>query len=198
MNPYIFPTTKVHSSFAAASDFYDKYAALQFFEEKRVPKLSDLAQGKASEMQPVLAVYRNRRSDLWRHLPSSFVDAVEQYHVAEAAPILKEFVTEPAFDSFVRCRALTVVDSIAPDPAFLEDIFERYKTVSDENEQSLAELANGLLITSHANTTAIRWRLKEVTERVAAFSPPSGRVRIARAVGDLESEMTFGNPRRHA
>lgn len=147
---------------------------------------------KASELQPVLDVYRTRKSDLWRHLPSSFVDAVEQYHVAQAAPILKEFATEPAFDRFVRRRALTVLDSIAPDPAFLEEIFERYNAVADESEQSLAEVANGLLITSHFNAAAIRWRLKEVTERVAAFSPPSGRARVARAVDDLESEITFG------
>lgn len=46
MNPYIFPTTKVHSSLAAASNYYDEYAALQFFEEEHTPALSDLAQGK--------------------------------------------------------------------------------------------------------------------------------------------------------
>ena len=146
---------------------------------------------KASEMQAVLGVYRKRRSDLWRHLPSSFIDAVEQYHVAEAAPILKEFVTEPAFDSFVRHRALSVLDSIAPDPAFLEEIFERYNTVADENQQSLANVANGLLIASHTNAAAIRWRLKEVAVRVAAPSRPPGHARISRTVSDLENE-TFG------
>ncbi len=147
---------------------------------------------KPSELQPVLDVYRTRKSDLWRYLPSSIVDAVEQYHVAEAAPILKEFVNEPTFDRFVRSRALTVLDSIAPDPDFLEMVFEHYKAVADKNEQSLAEVANGILITSHFNVTAIRWRLREVTKRVAAFLPPSGRARIARTVSDLEDEITFG------
>ena len=44
---------------------------------------------KPSEMTSVLAVYRERRSDLWRHQTISFVEAVQQYHVIEAVPLLK-------------------------------------------------------------------------------------------------------------
>lgn len=38
------------------------------------------------EFAPVLDVYSQQRSDLWRHMPESFIEAVERYHIIQAAP----------------------------------------------------------------------------------------------------------------
>lgn len=145
---------------------------------------------KPDEMLPVLETYRARSSDLWRHNPDSFVRAVEQFHVTEAAPILREFILEPAWEMYIRQDALPVVDSIASDIAFLRQVFEKFKDSADVGEQKLTSIANGLLITNHNDGDAVRWRLQEVVDRAAAFVRPRGG--HVHSVGDIEDEITFG------
>jgi len=145
---------------------------------------------KPGEMAPVIEVYRTRSSDLWRHNPDSFVRAVEQYHVTEAAPILKVLILEPAWEMYVRRDALPVLDSIAPDANFLREVVEKFKDSADLEEKKLANVANGLLITNHADTEAIRWRLRQVVDRAAAFVRPHGA--RMHNVNDLEHEISFG------
>lgn len=141
-----------------------------------------------TEMTGILKIYKGRTSDLWRHQPGSLIDAAEQYHVTAAAPIIRDFVTEPRFDSHVRQRALVVVDSLAPDPAFLKKIFTDYKNSSGASESSLALVANGLLIKAHLNREAVAWRLAQIVDRAVGFIQPSG----AHSVGPIEQELTFG------
>ncbi len=43
---YIDPITKIHSSFAEAKEFYDKFGGLTFLDEKKRLPISDLARGK--------------------------------------------------------------------------------------------------------------------------------------------------------
>ena len=143
---------------------------------------------KPMEMASVIAVYRERQSDLWRHQAISFVEAVKQYHVIEAVPLLKEFVKESACDKYARQSALTVLDSLAPDTSFLEEVFRLYENAAHDDEKLLAHIANGLLITPHADGEAIRWRLRQVVESASAFIHPDG----AHYVGKLEDEITHG------
>jgi hypothetical protein len=140
-----------------------------------------------SEMTGILKIYKERTSDLWRHQPGSLTDAAEQYHVTAAAPILRDFVTEPQFDSHVRQRALVVGDSLAPDLDFLKKIFTDYKSSSEASESALALVANGLLITAHLNREAVEWRLAQIVDRAVGFIQPSG----AHSVGPIEEELTF-------
>ena len=137
------------------------------------------------EMQSVIEVYRDRASDLWRHETSNFIEAVEQYHVVDAVPILKELVKESACDRYTRRKALTVVDSLSSDAAFLSEIFHLYRDSKTDDERNLAYAANSLLVTSHGNADAIRWRLRQVGDRAAAFIRPVG----VHSVGDLEEEL---------
>jgi len=142
------------------------------------------------EMVDVMNVYKLKRSDLWRHMPSSFVEAVEQFHVVEAVPVLREFVKEPEWDAYVREHALKVADALAPDSAFLKEIGALYKESKEEKERKLSDTANALLITSHGDADAIRWRLCEIVRRAIAFRRTPGFG--AHVVNDAEEEIHFG------
>ncbi len=143
-----------------------------------------------SEMVGVMNVYKLKQSDLWRHMPSSFVEAIEQFHISEAAPVLREFVKEAQWDTYVREHALKVADALAPDSTFLKEIDTLYKTSTDEKERKLSDIANALLVTNHGDGDAIRWRLGEIARRTAAFQRTPGAG--AHFVNDVEEEIHFG------
>lgn len=148
---------------------------------------------KPPEMAPVLKVYKERQSDLWRHNPSSFVEAVEQYHFVEAVPILKEFVKETAIDTYARQKALPILDSLAPDSVFIKEVFDQYKGSENSDERMLAYIANGLLITSYGDVDAIQWRIHQVVEKATPFLLPRG----VNTVSHLEEEIhskSFAKP----
>jgi hypothetical protein len=138
----------------------------------------------STELAPVMSVYKNHKSDLCRHRPSSFIEAVERYHITDATPVLKTLVTEPALDTHVRQRALSVLESFAPDKEFLKGIVSAFQGGAN-GDKLLAEAAAGLLITNHADAEAIRERLRLVVEGAAPFTPPQG----AHAVSGLEEEI---------
>src|SRR4029077_18794780 len=100
---------------------------------------------KPGELTPVIEVYKNKQTDLWRHHPFSFVEAVAEYQISEAVPVLKEFVKEPAWELYVRIKALNVLEGLSHDAGFLQEIFDLYKDVPES--RGLAEEANALLIT---------------------------------------------------
>ncbi len=141
---------------------------------------------KSEEMENVSKVYTDRDSDLWRYVPENFVEAIKEYHIAEATPVLKNFVTEPAIKNSVRQDALILYDSLAPDAIFLKEVFEKYKESDDKKEQNLAYTANGLLITTHADADAIRWRLNQILVRAGAYIQARG----GHIIGDLEDEIS--------
>ncbi len=155
--------------------FHDKLAAIFDLVKDVQPQ----------EMEVVLEVYKDRKSDLWRHRTDSFIDAIEQYHILEATPLLRGFITEPLCDKYAREKALSVLDQLAPDPAFLKEIADKYAG-SETYESRLADIANGLLITNHADPDAIRNRLKQIVDHAAAFTRPEG----VHSVSDLEDEIS--------
>lgn len=126
-----------------------------------------------NEMNSVLGVYKDRKSDLWRHQPQSFIDAVERFHIVEAIGILKEMVVEPMYDRYTRRHALAVIDSIASDPVFLRQLFVQYEQATGDDRE-LANIANALLISTHRDSTSIRWRLKEIVKRNMPHTKPAG------------------------
>jgi hypothetical protein len=148
---------------------------------------------KSAEMVPVLKVYKERRSDLWRHEPSNFVEAVEQYHVVEAIPVLKEFIKEAAVDKYARKQSLRVLGSLSPDPAFMREVFDKYKDSDSGDENMLAYIANGLLITSHGDTNAIHWRIRQVVKTVAPFVLPQGVHTVSELEGEIHNK-SFAKP----
>ncbi len=140
-----------------------------------------------AEFAPVMGVYRDRRSDLWRHMPSNFIDAAELYHITDATPILKAFATEPGLLTYVRQRALGVVESFVADKEFLRTIANTYRGAASPGDREVAETAMALLITGHADAEAIRERLRHVVEHAAPLTMPRG----AGVVGRLEDEIIF-------
>jgi hypothetical protein len=143
---------------------------------------------KPEEMANVLEIYKNRQSDLWLHQTAGFVEAVQQYHLAEAAPILRSFVDDPKCDRFTRQKALSVLDSLVSDASFLTDIFKKYCGSPNIEDSELAELANGFLITSHADVSAVAWRLDQIMLRKESFVRPMH----THSVGVLEEELVGG------
>jgi hypothetical protein len=139
----------------------------------------------SEDMKPVMEIYNQHKSDLWRHMPSNLVDPVERYRIVEALPILKAFVKESTLPSFIRRRAIVVADSFDANKGFLQDVAAAYATSSDPNARSVAEVAFDLLITGHSDPNAIRGRIRAIIERAAPFTPPAG----GHFVNALESEV---------
>jgi hypothetical protein len=140
------------------------------------------------EMTPVIEIYKQRKSDLWRHMPGNLIAAVERYHIVDAVPVLRGFVQESAFPAYVRERAMTVVESLAPDKQFLEESVALYKDSSDPQDAAVATSALDLLITGHSDAVAIRAKLRMVIEGASPFTHIKG----LHAVGPLEEEIVGG------
>jgi hypothetical protein len=144
-----------------------------------------IAKITSMEIAPVIDIYKQHRSDLWRHMPSNLIDAVERYHIVEAVPVLRGFAQESAFPAYVRERAMTVVESLAPDKQFLKETVASYKTSTDLQDAAVATAALNLLITGHSDPVAIREKLRMVIGRASPFTHIKG----VHAVGPLEEEI---------
>lgn len=168
---------------------------IPFAYDQELKTIFDLVKDiKSGEMDAVLDVYKNKKSDLWRHQPSSFVEAVEQYHVTEAAPILKVLVKEGALDKYAREQALIVSNTLSPDSEFLKEVFDLYKGSENEDEKRLAYIANGLLITFNGDIEAIKWRLHEIVQRAAEFTRTSGAHGVGALEEEIEHSKSFAKP----
>nr|MBC8489551.1 hypothetical protein [Bacteroidota bacterium] len=122
------------------------------------------------EIKSLLAVYKRKRSDLWRFMPDSFIRASERYVIKEAVPILREFVKQNDFSIYDRISALTTSEFLSSDAGFLKKVFEQYK----EEQKKLAEKANEFLIENHKDEEAISWRFDELIKRAFPFKEPIG------------------------
>jgi hypothetical protein len=147
-----------------------------------IPKIT------SAEMAPVIEIYKQHKSDLWRHMPSNLIDAVERFHMGDAVPVLREFVKESTFPAYVRERAMMVVESLAPDKQFLKETVASYQSSSDPQEALVATAALNLLITGHSDPVAIREKLRMVVEHASPFTPIKGM----HMVSPLEEEIVGG------
>jgi hypothetical protein len=147
-----------------------------------------------TEFAPVLRVYRERRSDLWRHSPGNLIEALERFHIADAIPVLKSFVTEPIFDSYTRQRALVVTESFIPDEVYLKSIVTKYEAAATQADRSVAETATALLITRHADNDSIRKRLLGVVERAGPFTMPRGSHSVSTFEDEIAGGGTYAKP----
>lgn len=146
----------------------------------------------SAELAPVIEIYKTRNTDLWRHMPESFIKLVERFNVTEAVPILHQFVTETNFNAYRKNEAMRVAAVLSPDASFLKMVFDKYITSKSEEEKGIAYTANGLLITIYGDKDAINWRLSEIKNRAVAFvMPRSGQVHT---IGPNEEELRHGKP----
>lgn len=122
------------------------------------------------EIKSLLAVYKRKRSDLWRFMPDSFIRASQRYVIKEAVPVLREFVKQNDFSIYDRISALKTTEFLSPDAGFLKKVFERYQ----EEQKKLAEKANEFLIENHKYEEAISWRFDELIKRAFPFKEPIG------------------------
>lgn len=133
------------------------------------------------EIKSLVAVYREKMSDLWRFMPDSFILASERYVIRESVPILREFVKQNDFSIYDRISALNASDFLKPDPGFLKKVFKQYLN----KQEKLAEKANGLLIVNHKDPDAVSWRIDELVKRAFPFKQPIG----AHSVSSQENEL---------
>jgi len=163
------------------------------FDEQLEVVFSLVKEIKADEIKNVIQVYSSHSSDLWYHRPLNFIDIVEKFHIVNSVTILKSFVTEEKLDRYARERSLIVASSLIYDKDFLYTIFNLYKDSSNGNEKYLANIANGLLISSGGDASAVKWRLSQIIEKAQAFVQPRG----VHSVDELENELlhkTFAKP----
>lgn len=145
---------------------------------------------RPNELRPVIDVYLARDSDLWRHNPSSFIQAIKQYRVIDAVPVMQELAFESKWRTFEREQAIVVANGLELDAEFLRKVARAYWENEDRDERRLGETANGLLITTFGDRDAVVRRLSEIAKRAEPFDDddqPSGhRMRV---VGPLEDEL---------
>ncbi len=141
------------------------------------------------EIQSLLEVYREKKSDKWRYQLSNFIEICKRYNIIQSIPILRELVKDSRCDRYERETAMTVSDMLAHDPLFLKETFELYKDNENDTEKFLSYVANGILITQHADLEAVQWRLNEVLKRAAPFVREEG----VHSVNDFESEIIHGH-----
>lgn len=133
------------------------------------------------DIKRLVAVYREKKSDLWRFMPDSFILASERYVIRESVPILREFVKQNDFSIYDRISALNASDFLKSDPGFLKKVFKQYLN----KQEKLAEKANGLLIVNHKDPDAVSWRIDELVKRAFPFKQPFG----AHSVSSHENEL---------
>lgn len=125
------------------------------------------------EIKSLLAVYKRKKSDLWRFMPDNFIRASERYVIKEAVPVLRKFAVQQDFSIHDRLRALTTSEFLTPDARYLKKVFEQYE--KDKKElRKLAEKANELLIEKHKDEEAISWRFNELRNRTFPFKEQTG------------------------
>ncbi len=146
------------------------------------------------ELASVLEIYNNKHSDPLRYPPINLVNLAKQYFLVNTVPVLKEFIYEEDYDFFCRSSALEVVDLLLPDSLFLEQIFTSYKDSTVDNQRYLAVIANSLLISSHENAEAIKWRVGEIVKRAAPFIRAKGVHSVSELENELSHEMKFAKP----
>lgn len=122
------------------------------------------------EIKSLIAIYKRKKSDLWRFMPDSFIRASERYVIKEAVPILKEFVAQNDFSIYDRISALNTSEFLNPDAGFLKKVFGQYK----EEPRKLAEKANELLVENYKDEEAITWRFNELIKCAFPFKEPIG------------------------
>lgn len=133
------------------------------------------------EIEGLLSVYKEKTSDLWKHMPSSLIEAVRNYSIREAAPILKEFVEQEEFSAYDRVKSLETLEMIKPDKNQLNLYFEKFQ----RDNKELAEKSNELLIEGYKDPKSIDWRFEQVETRASKFAVPIG----AHWVSDQENEL---------
>lgn len=122
------------------------------------------------ELNPVIDIYAELNTDLWRWQPDAFIAAAEQYNLVQAVPILRNFVHESSFREDDRIESLSVAESLQSDAKFLQEIFQSYLDSKFNSEQNIAIAANALLITKHNDPDAVNWRLEQVEARIVTSS----------------------------
>lgn len=138
---------------------------------------------KPSEIKSVLKVYKDKKSDLWRFMPSSFITACEKYNLIEGVPILKEFVFQENFRLYERVNALKAIYLINPDEAFFKKVFDKYQNIDDSKD--VANEANALLIRKYGDKQSTYWRFEQLKKRAFKFIEARG----VHAVSDNEDEL---------
>lgn len=137
---------------------------------------------KFSEIRSVLNVYKNKKDDLWRHSPESFIQTCEKYNFQGALRILLQFIHYKDFDIHVRMQAIRVSVNLGMGHRDLNKLFKLF-VGSNNEEVRLALIANKLLIERFHDDKAIRWRIKELQEKQLKIKDPLGFSRFDDEIG---------------
>ena len=164
------------------------YIPFSYYEH--LEAIFELVQNITSqEISGLLNVYKEKTSDLWKHMPNSLIEAVKNYSIKEAAPILKEFVEQEEFSIDDRIASLETLEMIEPNKKQLDLYFKKFQ----KNNKLLAVKSNELLIENFKDLQSINWRVEQIMTKAFKFSEQ----RDAHWVSDEENELhekNFASP----
>jgi hypothetical protein len=135
---------------------------------------------KNSELSYVLKVY-DSDSDKKYFQPYNFIKVVRDNKLVAATPVLKAFISDEKLHNHDRREALKCLGEIELNPKYFESVFKN--NIKEKN--TLADIANQILIEKFHQQRAIRWRIEEIKKRSFKFVEPKG----VHAVSDAENEL---------
>lgn len=140
----------------------------------------------AEESAILINTFKDLSADRARFQPSNFIQAAKRFRLVEAVEIIDAIADQDEFDIYVRREALELSESLRPNKARLQQLFEKHEDGS--HEYSLKRMANGLLITKHNNRDAVMWLINRVKESASSFVEKMEM----HSVGALEHELHSG------
>lgn len=170
------------------SSYRKKFVALLAFtyNDETDACLDLLGTLTSEESKLLIDTFRNLSSDRARFHPSNFVGAVKRFRLAEAVDVLDDFVDQEEFDMYVRRDALELSENLRPNKKRLSELVKKYS--DEDREYSLKRTANGLLITKHNDSEAIKWLIQRIKDSAAQFVEETGM----HSVGSFEHELHDG------
>jgi len=117
------------------------------------------------EINILLNMYDDtRKDDLQEFHPNSFIEAYKKYKLVGATPIIKRFIENDKILLNYRLNALRAMEDNVHDQYYVKKLFETYIESTNE-EKTLAEECNKILIEKYNDKESILWRLNCIKER---------------------------------
>lgn len=161
------------------------YFPYMHFHEKK--SLFASLQLTAYDQQKILEAYKNTATDAAQYQADDFIEFVEDSRNIAAAETLRRFVLEADVREDTREYALRTVENIEPSEEFLLKVRHHFGAGSSSKNESMLRAVDNLLITNHADASAISRRFKQIKN--AAFDCPPRPEGVSYSVSDIESEL---------
>ena len=149
--------------------------------------LQHLGSLQDNEKQAFVSFYEKVSLD---NIAFEFTRTVTNLKLLAFIPVFKDLFASSQADFLLKREIIRCTGQLqaSEEKEFLNDIFQRYGTGSEEQNQ-LAEIANEYLISQLKDQAAINWRFDQLKMRKEAFHYPRSEYGGVRGVSNLEAEF---------